>query len=114
MYIHSIVTPTDWMVSNFDAGAIPYYAGCNCVDLGGLNDKFIAKENLNIQQTIDYLFSFHPKVIVMTSYEWDYLKHNERTRLISLDRRFSQYELVKKYGISGTKYYQFIYVEKIK
>ncbi len=109
LYINSKVKTNDWIISDFDAGAIPYFANCKCVDLGGLNDKVIAKGNLNITQTTDYVFSYNPKIFVITSYKWDYLKHNERTSLITQDPRFNEFFLDKKFGIPGTNYFQFVY-----
>ena len=111
-FVHSKVTPNDWIVSDFDVGAIPFYAECNCLDLGGLNDKIIARGNLDMPHFIDYVFQNNPKVFIITSYEWDYLKHNERTKMIIKDERFRNYKLTEKYGIPEKKYYQFIYVKQ--
>lgn len=59
-----------------DAGAIPYYSGWYTIDAYGLNDPVIALEK---QETVSYVFSNDPDVMILTSNDLDTFKSDSAT-----------------------------------
>ena len=113
-----------------DAGYIPFLTKMETLDLNGLLNKEITENeyknnhsNYDLQTRctltfiykLNYLYSFNPDVLVISSNYSDSPNTGVFTQLMLSDSRFRQFEFIKKYGStlsSGQKYYQFIY-EKI-
>ena len=53
----------NYTVAFADAGAVAYYSGWNFLDLGGLNDKFIAENGV----TTEYLEQKNPELVIFAS-----------------------------------------------
>jgi len=54
----------NYTVAFADAGAVAYYSGWNFLDLGGLNDKFIAENGV----TTVYLEQKNPELVILATY----------------------------------------------
>ncbi|MGP8023474.1 MAG: hypothetical protein ACLQG5_13865 [Methanobacterium sp.] len=80
----------NYTIASIDAGAVPYYSGWNDLDLGGLNDKFIAQ---NGYISTDYLEQKNPELVLLVLVNgevfpqnvYDYLLDNNYTQLDSID-----------------------------
>lgn len=110
-WLRERVPISEWLIVHSDGGAIPYYSELRTIDCGLLNDETLGA--LSDGARIDYLYSFKPGVIVMTSYSMDELRHTEEATRIVSDPRFANYVLVKKYGSSAKENYcQFLFLRK--
>jgi len=76
----------NYTVAFADAGAVAYYSGWNFLDLGGLNDKFIAENGV----TSEYLEQKNPELVIFASVDgviltpgnsYNYVLENNYTRL---------------------------------
>jgi len=120
-YISKRVLPNDWVVSVVDVGVMGYYCQCNVLDVGKLNDKYLAKNKLTSKQLAEYIYKHNPKFIAMTSRSYDNLTYSDqwdsdgvREGVIAVkdDPRFSEYKLIKKFWTDTRDQYQFIYERK--
>jgi arabinofuranosyltransferase len=107
--IKDIVPSTEWLIVDADAGAIPYYSGLKTIDCFKLNDKYLAKNRVDGKNLADYYYSFHPGVIVITSFDWDSVKHYVDAQLITTDPRFKNYSLYSKFKGLYWQYYEFVF-----
>jgi hypothetical protein len=62
---------------------------------------------------VEYLYSHDPGAFAFTSYNFQKLDHGYESQIISMDDRFADYALVKKYSSKArSKYFQFVYLRK--
>lgn len=78
----------------YDAGAVPYYSQLPAIDMGGLNDEYIAHNKPSQAELIEYFFAQNPAVAVFTSYEADRVVHDPMAEAILVDSRFKEYKLM--------------------
>ncbi|MEM6272124.1 MAG: hypothetical protein AAF998_21990 [Bacteroidota bacterium] len=98
------------VICYLDAGAIPYYSGRRAVDMGRLNDAFLARENPDLDAVVDYFFSYGAEAVVMTSEKKDDYIYLEEAEVIRADPRFQQYELIEVFENDvGFPYFQWVY-----
>jgi hypothetical protein len=96
-----------------DAGAIGYYSGLEIVDMGALNDRFLAREKPDLNEISDYFFAQKPDACVFTSFSADSLDYIPAAKRIQADPRFSKYSQIKTFGNSVKfPYFQFLYQRK--
>lgn len=96
-----------------DAGAIGYFSGLNILDMGALNDRFLAHEKPNDMERADYFFAQLPDACVFTSFSSDRLDYIPAAEYIYSDVRFSEYSHYKTFGNSvNFPYFQFLYQRK--
>lgn len=113
LLIKQNVPPEEWIAVYVDAGATPYYAERKTLDLGVLNDDFLAHHPRDPRGWADYVFSHDPGAIVVTG------KTLRRDDLQSIspylaqivnDQRFKKYILTVVFGCELTSnYYQFVF-----
>lgn len=102
---------SEWLVVHGDAGAVPYYSQLRTVDFGELNDENLVR--LDLDERVDYFYSFNPGAAVITSYRRDELQHTEQAARITADPRFARYELVERYSSEARPaYHQFLFVRE--
>lgn len=117
-YLKEHFKPSDWLVVLYDAGAIPYVSELKTVDMGALNDTYIATQHPETPEKIDYFFKHDPAVAVFTSYATNTVDHDPLANALAHDSRFvKNYTLQKVFMEPGTinnkfsNYYQLIYVK---
>ena len=108
--LNKIIPANEWLIVDADAGAIPYYSQLKTIDCFKLNDRYLAREMPTDKKLVDYYYSFNPGVIVITSFDWDTVKHYTDAKLITGDPRFRNYSLYSKFRGSYWKYYEFVYL----
>ena len=82
--------PAGLNVLLYEAGAIPYYSDCNCVDAWGLGTRRITKDHLKF----DSLLSEHPDAIVLYQHSKTQAGPSEQ---LEDEQRFSQIDATKLY-----------------
>lgn len=115
-FLRETVSPQEWLMVLYDAGALPYYSRLKSVDMGGLNDEQIARKRVSTpQERVDYFFSKHPGVAVFSSYNADRVVHDPVAETIVNDPRFEEYTLAKTYVSppgSWKNFFLFVYLRK--
>lgn len=90
-----------------DAGATPFYADWQTLDVGELNDEYLAHHGFSA----DYVFDFNPDVFVITSYNQFQMINYPTFNQFVRDRRFSAYERVQTFFFDQN-YWQFVYLKR--
>ncbi len=88
----------NYTVAFADAGAVSYYSEWNFLDLGGLNDKFIAENGV----TSEYLEQKNPKLVIFASVDGVILKPGKSYNYV-LENNYTQLDPIK-----NSKDYYFI------
>ncbi len=122
VWLREHIPPSEWLLVYLDAGGAPYFSRLPTIDFGALSDEFLTRKDLSPKEIVDYAFAKNPGVMVFTSNNAEKLTSDEGTLNISLDPRFKNYTLVKKYLSDPSipfEYHQFLYVrsdlyEKLK
>lgn len=114
--VAEICGPEDWLVVVADAGAIPYTADRPTVDLGMINDPYLARGTPTPDEILEYFYERDARCAVFTSNSWDVLEPPDpRAAAIVADPRFGRYELVERFGTSGGRfasYFEFVLVQR--
>jgi hypothetical protein len=118
--LRQVIPPRETLVVLKDAGAVPYYSGLPTIDLGGLNDEYLARNRPSNAGMLDYVFQSEPGVFVITSYSPHTpdrgLLGGDQRRLDALleDKRFEAYPLVEIFHppVDGMQYYEFVYLRR--
>lgn len=98
-----------------DVGAIGYFSGWEILDMGRLNDRFLARENPDSTAVADYFFNWNADACVFTSYDSTKLAYIPEAEMLSRDPRFSKYRLVGSFGNSADfPYFQLLYLREDK
>ena len=99
-----------------DAGIVPYRTRMKTLDLGRLNDEFLARPDVLDTETAQYVFESDPGVFVITSTDWYKLVYNDRLEAVTTHPGFKRYRLAKKFRPAAprirSKYFQFVYVRE--
>ncbi|HEV3234731.1 MAG TPA: hypothetical protein VG329_09310 [Candidatus Dormibacteraeota bacterium] len=115
-YIAATVPRNAVLAVCVDAGAIPYYSGLDAIDMGGLNDRHLARDHLTLAQKVDYLFSRRPQVIVLTSDAPDRsVGGPDIAGAVGADPRLAGYRLARSFGTRASgweHYYQLVYLSR--
>jgi arabinofuranosyltransferase len=113
-YLADHVPSGQWIAVVDDAGAIPYVSGLRAIDMGALNDRTLATGHLSQQQRLDYLFSFQPGAIVLTSRNLDRVEGLAQQNAVAGDTRFAAYRLVRAFSpggqLYGRPYYELVFL----
>lgn len=108
-----VVPKTEKIAVIYDAGAIPFYSGLNTIDMGELNDVFLAHHDLTDAEKADYLLNNHPAAIIVTNYNIN--KEKKFLSVLINDPRFSQYELAGIYtdpaNLSNDGYTENVFIQ---
>ena len=92
-----------------DAGLVPYRTGLTTIDVGALNDPYLARER-DPQRRVDYLFAQKPDVILLADGNLG-IVDGEKTRAALLaDPRWPNYRLAISFARSGFDYHQQVWV----
>ena len=110
-WLRDNLPPDATIICYLDAGAIPYYSGLRAVDMGKLNDAYLARNTLEQPAIIDYFYSRKADAIIMSSEDEKRYVYNDEATAIREDFRFSHYKLTKVFGNeAGFPYFQWLYV----
>lgn len=94
-----------------DAGAIGYFSGCKILDMGRLNDRYLARQNPAAKAVADYFFDWDADACVFTSADSSKYTYIGEAEMIVQDPRFSKYTLTRIFGNSADfPYFQFLYM----
>jgi hypothetical protein len=113
-----VIPPGEKLVTIIDSGAVPYYSGLPSLDVGGLNDEYLAHTNLTNDLIIDYIFQASPGVFVIASYSPikvdRTLGGGNQIFIDNLlgDSRFADFTLVEIFlpPLPSIKYYEFVFI----
>ncbi len=117
-FLKTSVPASEWLIVYLDAGAIPYFSGLKTIDLGDLNDRYLARNKPNQDERINYLYAHNPGAIVFTSVNKDSVEYGSEVEAIIKDRRFKNYVLAKKYlsplpqSMDYKNYHEFLFLRK--
>jgi arabinofuranosyltransferase len=109
----------DRIIALGDVGAIPYYSRWKTLDLGGLNDVYLAHHGRAVSQgmgafstklDLDYVFERDPAVVIVGSSNAVTVDHYA-SRILVEDPRFKAYERIVAYEYS-TLMFEIVYVKK--
>lgn len=107
------VPETEKIAVFMDVGAIGYQIPHFIVDFGGLNDVYLARFTASEEERINYFFKENPGGAVFTSTSKESYKYIPEAGKIQKDPRFSDYELIQKFGNSANfPYFQYVYVRR--
>lgn len=113
-FINQYIPKDEWLVMLYDAGAVPYFTGLQAIDMGGLNDEYIAGHDLTKEAMLDYFFSRNPGVAVLTSTDAETIVHSPVTEaLVEYTRFRNDYTLVKRFDLPEgypKEYYQVVFM----
>ena len=111
LFLKESVPDSEWTVVHIDAGAIPYFSRLKTVDFGRLNDRFLTRQSLTLEQEVDYFYSRKPAALVFTSQVPDSVVHGPQAAAIIADRRFKEYGLAACFGSDAVeKYYELVFL----
>ena len=108
--LRSTLMPGSTIISYVDAGAISYHTNLRCVDFGRLNDAYLARQQPDSMEVLNYFFMQDAEAVIFTNLSPDRFDYLDEAFYIQRDPRFKKYQLVGSYGNSrGYPYYQFLY-----
>jgi hypothetical protein len=114
--LRELIPPGERLAVVVDAGAVPYYSELPSIDIGGLNDEYIAHGSLRPMDIIEYMFGMNPGALAMVSYSADYFTRNGSMDEIVSHPGMEKYELYKIYksplktnNYYG-RYYLYVYI----
>jgi len=114
IFLRETVPPSDWLAVHIDAGAIPYESGLPTIDLGALNDEFLAQHKPSAKEQADYFYSKRPAALALTS--WHETQIDPRFaggKAIVEDPRFADYVLTRVFSSpANVNYRQLIYFRR--
>lgn len=105
--------PDATLICYMDAGAIPYYSGLRTIDFGRLNDRYLAREQPDRKEAIDYFFQQNADVVVMTSESAEQYVYVDEAMEIMDDPRFKEFRPKLVLGNRADfPYFQWIFLRK--
>ncbi len=115
--VAELCSPEEWLVVVADAGAIPYVSGLPTIDLGMINDPYLARGAPTPGEILEYFFERDARCAVFTSTRWEELSPPDpRAAAIVADPRFGRYELVERFRTSAPRfasYFEFVLVQPV-
>ena len=112
--VRSLAAPGDRLAVVADSGLIPYATGLWTLDMGMLNDPYLARSNPTDEEIVEYFYRAEPDIVVFTSRRWDHVDPPDpRAGGIVADPRFDGYEVVGMYGTTAPRfvsYYEIVLV----
>ncbi len=111
-FVRQHVPGDEWLAVHIDAGLLGYVPGLRTLDMGRLNDEFLAQPDLTQAQWADYFFQHNPAALVLTSWDRSILNiHGEGGRAVVDDPRFAAYRRAAEFPTSITPdYRQLVYL----
>jgi hypothetical protein len=94
----ALYTPDGLNVLLYEAGALPYFSNCNCIDAWGLGTRRVTRDHLGF----DSLLAEHPDVIVLYQHSKTQAGPSEQA---DDERRFGQIESTKLYDKVAVVHY---------
>ncbi len=111
--LRSTLLPGSTIISYMDAGAIAYHTDLRCIDFGRLNDTYLARQQPDSLDVIDYFYKHNAEALIFTNLSPNRFDYLDEAFAIQRDPRFENYQLVGSYGNSRNyPYYQFLYFRK--
>jgi len=112
--VRSIAAPGDRLAVVADAGLIPYATGLWTLDMGMLNDPYLARARPSDEEIVEHFYRSEPDIVVITSNRLDQVEPPDpRAGLIVADPRFASFEVVGAYGTTAPRfvsYYEIVLV----
>jgi hypothetical protein len=108
-FLQEHLPPAEWLVM-YDVGAVPYLSGARTLDVGGLNDSYLAHNDLSGEALADYLYSYNPGAFVSFSPDWSRDEAYPLTPAVRNDPRFSRYVLSEQIRGEGYRDEHFAWV----
>ena len=107
--VAELCAPGEWLVVVADAGAIPYVSDRPTVDLGMINDLYLARGNRTPGEILEYFYERDARCAVFTSTRFDELAPPDpRAAAIVADARFGRYTLVQRFRTSTPRFASYV------
>ncbi len=112
-WIAAHTSPDSTLAVVVDAGLVPYQTGLRTIDVGALNDSYLARVR-DPRLRLDYLFNQHPEVVMLATGDLGIVAAEAtRTALLADPRWRNGYELAATFhGPQRGDYHQQVWVRK--